>query len=163
MRIPYPALALAIGLVGFAAIELSGVLLGMMTALTPWVWLDALSYGLGTLLLALAFAPLFRRARGAGVVGAVVLFLLLYAPLVAVIAGALELTVAGGWGLSGLVRSAFIAGPANLIVTFVLELPFVAVPLGIVAALLLRRQVWRRAADGRGPRVTPTRAASRSR
>jgi hypothetical protein len=163
MSVPYAALALVIGLVGFAAIEASGVLLGMMTALTPFVWLDAVAYALGTLLLGLAFAPLFRRARGVGVAGAVVAFLLLYAPLVAVIAGVLDLTVGGGWGLPGLVRSAFIAGPVNLIVTFVLELPFVALPLGIVAALLL----WRRARGGaRGattPKRRPTPAASRSR
>jgi hypothetical protein len=156
MRISYAALAVALGLLGFAAIEVTGAALGLITAITRSAWLDGFAYTLGTLLLALAFAPLFRRARGAGAAGAITLFLLLYAPLVAVIAGVLELTVTRAWGFPGLVRSAFVAGPVNLILTFVLELWFVAVPLGIASASLLRWQARRtRAAATRVARPAP--------
>jgi hypothetical protein len=132
-------LALAIGLVGFAAIETAGRLTGTLTAMTDSLALDAIAYALGTVILTLVLAPLLRRARGVAVAGVVLLFLLLYAPLVAVIAGAFELTASGTWGVPGLVRSAFIAGPVNLVYTFVLDLPFVAVPLGVLSVLVLWR------------------------
>jgi hypothetical protein len=158
MKIPYPVVAILVGLVGFAGVELAGMATGTITAITRSVWLDAVSYALGTLLLGVAFAPLFRRAAGVAVVGVVVAFLLLYAPLVAALAGVLELTVTGAWGFQGLVRSAFIASPINLVMTFVLEVWFVAVPLGVLSVLVLWRQA--RAAPPIVPRVTARRSRS---
>ena len=158
MRLTYPVVAILVGLVGFAGVEAAGMATGTITAITRSVWLDAVSYALGTLLLGLAFAPLFRRASGVAVVGVVVAFLLPYAPLVAALAGALELTVTGAWGYQGLVRSAFIASPINLIMTFVLEVWFVAVPLGVLGVLVLWRQA--RAAAPTAPRVTSRRSRS---
>ncbi len=138
MRAAYPLLALVLGALGFAAIEVAGAAAGVRTALGPSLWLDALTYAIATLLLALAFAPAFRRARGLSVLGLVLGFLLLYAPLTAVLAGVLDLTVNGGWAHASEVRGAFIAKPVNLIVTFTLDLWYVALPAGVVSVLLLR-------------------------
>jgi hypothetical protein len=134
----YVVAAVLLGLVGFAAVEVSGQRLGLVTALTPSAALDAVAFAAATLVLARAFVPAFRRWRGLGAIVAVVLFLLLFAPLAAVIAAALALTFDGAWGAHDLVRGAFINTPINLVVTLVLDLWFVAVPLGLVSATLLR-------------------------
>lgn len=155
MRPTYLALAIFLGLVGLAAIELAGTLTGTLTAMTPSVALDAAAYALGTLLLAMLFAPAFRRARGIAAAGVVLLFLLAYAPVVAVIGAALDLTASGAWGHPSIVRGAFITTPVNLIATFVLELPYVALPFGVVSALLLWRQARTGTAPGR-PRTAST-------
>lgn len=137
MRFPYAALALALGLLGAIAIEVSSSLLGLFTALTSWTVVDALIYMGMTLLLALLFAPLFRRTNSFGMIGVAPLFLLIYAPLTGVIAGLTELTLTGGWGSASLVRGALINSPVNLVYTLVLELWFIVVPLGIGTVLLL--------------------------
>ena len=131
--------AVLLGLLGAAAIEVAGRSLGVRTALTPSFALDAAAYALATLLLAALFAGAFRHARGWRSGLAALAFLLLFAPLAAALAGAIDLSVGGWWGESGMVRGAFIAGPLNLIVTFVLDLPFVALPLGIVSVVVLQR------------------------
>jgi hypothetical protein len=137
VRLSYPVLALTLGLLGAIAIELSSTLLGLVTALTSWAVVDALIYSAMTLLLALAFAPLFRRTRGFGLLGVGLLFLLVYAPLTGVVAGLAELTLAGGWGSASLVRGALVIAPVNLIYALAVELWFVAVPLGVATVLLL--------------------------
>jgi len=138
MRLPYPLAALLIGLVGFAGIEAGGVAAGVRTALGPSLWLDAAAYAFATLVLALLFRGALARARGARVLGPMLAFVLLFAPLTALLAGAADLTVSGGWGVDSLLRGAFIATPVNLVLTFTLELWFVALPLAVAALLLLR-------------------------
>lgn len=137
MRFPYAALALTLGLLGAIAIEISSALLGLFTALTSWTVVDALIYMVVTLLLALVFAPLFRRTNSLGLIAVTLLFLLVYAPLTGIIAGLTELTLTGGWGSASLVRGALINTPINLVYTLVLELWFIALPLGIVTVALL--------------------------
>jgi hypothetical protein len=137
VRFPYAALALTLGLLGTIAIEISSALLGLFTALTSWTVVDALIYMGVTLLLALLFAPLFRRSSGLGLLVVAPLFLLIYAPLTGIIAGLINLTLQGGWWDSFQVRGELINTPVNLIYTLVLELWFIAVPLGIGTVVLL--------------------------
>ena len=139
MSAPYALTALLLGLLGFGAIEVAGGAAGVRTALTPWAPLDATAFALVTLLLAALFAPLFGRARGFGGLRAVLLFVLLHAPLTGVVGGALDLTASGGWAFPSEVRGAFIATPINLVLTMAVDLWYVAVPLGFVSALLLWR------------------------
>ena len=139
MRSSYALAALALGLIGFAAIEVAGGLVGVRTAMGPSIWLDGAAYALATLLLAALFARPFRRARGWLVLPTLLAFLLLYAPVAALIAGVLDLTASGGWGMPSLVRGALIATPVNLIVTFTVDLWFVALPLGVASVLVLWR------------------------
>jgi hypothetical protein len=137
MSFSYVTLALVLGMLGAIAIEVSGALLGLFTGLTAWTVVDALVYMATTLLLALVFAPRFRRARGFGLVGVVLLFLLLYAPLAGAVAGLVNLTLLGGWGDAFRVRGELINTPVNLIYTLMLELWWIALPLGVGTALLL--------------------------
>ena len=134
---PQALAALAIGLAGFAAIEVASRSLGKLAALTPYLGLDAAVYASTTLLLALAFASAFRRARRLALPVAVLGFVALFAPLAGVLAAAAELTIDGRWGAPGLVRSAFLHTPVNLVYAFVLDLGLVALPLGVVSASLL--------------------------
>jgi len=148
VRPTYALAALALGLIGFLAIEVTGDAMGVRTAMGPSIWLDGAAYMLATLLLAALFARPFGRARGWLVLPTLLAFLLLYAPVTAVIAGVLDLTTAGGWGVSSLVRGALIATPVNLIVTFTVDLWFVALPLGVASVVVL----WRLARRGAGLR-----------
>jgi hypothetical protein len=140
MRSGYPALALALGVVGFAAVEGASRAQGLVTALTPYLWLDAAVYGLTTLLLALAFAAAFRRARRWTLPIAVMAFVLAFAPLAAVLGATAALTIDGLWASAGDVRGAFITTPVNLVYDLVLGIGVVAAPLGIATASLL---AWR--------------------
>jgi hypothetical protein len=140
MRSGYAALALALGLVGFAAVEGASRARGLFTALTPHLWLDAAVYALATLILALAFAGAFRRARAWTLPFAVMAFVLAFAPLAAVLGAAAALTLDGLWGSAAIVRGAFITTPVNLVYDLVLNLGVVALPLGIATAALL---AWR--------------------
>jgi hypothetical protein len=133
----YAALALALGLIGALVIEVASARLGRFTALTSWAWIDAIIYMVMTLGFALLFAPLFRRSGRLALPLVTLLFLLLYAPLTGVIAGLVELTLVGGWGRASLVRGALINTPVNLVYTLVLELWFIALPLGVITVLLL--------------------------
>lgn len=148
MRSSYALVALALGLLGFAVIEVAGGVVGVRTAMGPSIWLDGAAYALATLLLAALFARPFRRTRGWLAFATLLAFLLLYAPVAALIAGVLHLTASGGWGFPSLVRGAFIATPINLIVTFTVDLWFVALPLGVASVLVL----WRLARRGAGLR-----------
>ncbi len=140
----YALVALGLGLLGFVAIEIAGAVFGVRTAMGPSIWLDGAAFALATLLLAALFAPLLRRARGWRVAPLLLGFLLVYAPLTALIAGAIDLSLTGGWASASLVRAALIATPVNLVVTFTLELPFVALPLGVASVLVLWRLARRR-------------------
>ena len=135
----YLVAAALLGLIGFAAIEVAGQSVGVRTALGPSLALDAAAYALATLALAALFAGPFRGARGWRAVLAGAAFMLLLAPLIAALAGALDLTLGGWWGEPSMVRGAFIATPLNLIATFTLELGYVALPLGIVSVVVLQR------------------------
>ena len=141
MSAAYGLAALGLGLLGFAAIEAAGRVFGVRTAMGPSLWLDAAAFALTTLLLAAIFAPLLRRARGWRTALVVIGFMLLYAPLTGLLAGALDLTVSGTWAQPSLLRGALIATPINLIVTFTLDLAFVALPLGVASVLALRHLV----------------------
>jgi hypothetical protein len=140
MRSGYAGLAVALGLVGFAAVEGASRAQGLFTGLTPYLWLDASVYALTTLLLALAFAPAFRRARRWALPFAVIAFVLAFAPLAAVMGAAAVLTLDGLWGSAGAARGAFITTPVNLVYDLVLGLGAVALPLGIATASVL---AWR--------------------
>lgn len=141
--------AVLLGLLGAAAIEVAGRSVGVRTALTPSFALDAAAYALATLLLAALFAGALRRSRGWRAVLAGLAFVLLFAPLTAALAGAIDLSVGGWWGERSMLRGAFIAGPLNLIVTFVLDLPYVALPLAFVSVVVLRRLARRGAVSRR--------------
>lgn len=139
MTLRYALAAVALGLVGFGAIEVAGAMAGVRTALGPSLVLDAAAYALATLLVALLVRGAYARARGLRVVLPLLLALLLFAPLTALLAGAADLTLLGGWGVESLVRGAFIATPVNLVLTLTLELGFVALPLGVLSQWLLWR------------------------
>jgi hypothetical protein len=139
MSLRYPLAALALGLLGFAAIEVAGDLTGYRPGLGPSLALDASAYALSTLLVALLMRGAYARARGVRMALPAALSMLLFAPLTALLAGAADLTLLGGWGIESLVRGAFIATPVNLIITLTLELGFVALPLGALSQWMLWR------------------------
>jgi hypothetical protein len=139
MNARYPLLALALGVLGFGAIEAAGALAGYRPGLGPSLALDASAYALSALVVALLMRGAYARARGARAVLPIVLSMLLFAPLTALLAGVADLTLMGGWGVESLVRGAFIATPVNLILTLTLELGFVALPLGALSQWMLWR------------------------
>ena len=146
MRPAYLGLALALGLIGFAAVEFAGRARGTLTAITPYLWLDGAVYALSAVLLALVFFGPFRRARAVWTFVPVLGFVLLFAPLAGVLGAAAELTLDGSWGVPSLVESAFVHAPINLIYALTLDVGVVAVPLGIAVAGLL---AWRARGSGR--------------
>lgn len=143
MRPAYLGLALALGLIGFAAVERMGRAIGALTAITPYLWLDAAVYAVTAVLLARAFYGPFRRTRAVWTFVPVLGYVLLFAPLAAVLGAAAELTLDGLWGVPSLVQSAFVHTPINLIYALTLDVGIVAVPLGIVAGGLLAWQARR--------------------
>ncbi len=140
MRSAYLGLALALGLIGFAAVEITGRMRGTLTAVTPYLWLDAAVFGLTAVLLAAVFFRPFRRSRPMATFFLVLGYVLLFAPLAGVLGAAAELTVDGLWGVPNLVGSTFLHAPTNLIYALTLDVGVVALPLGAVAAGLL---AWR--------------------
>jgi hypothetical protein len=144
VRTGYALKAIALGLIGFAAIEIASRERGVLAALTPYLWLDAAVYAATSLLLALAFARAFRGSRRWALPFAVLGFVLAFAPLAALLAAAAELTLDGLWGTPGLVRGAFVHTPINLIYALVLDLGAVALPLGLVSATVLAWQARQR-------------------
>jgi len=130
-------LAALVGAVGFTAIELTGRVLDVRTAMTASLWMDAAAFVLAAMALARLYTRAWRNGGWARRVGAGVAYVALYPLLTAVLAGLAELTLLGGWGYAGFIREALIAGPINLLATFTVELGFVAVPLGIVSVVLL--------------------------
>jgi len=143
MRPAYLGLALALGLIGFAAVEVTGRLRGALTAITPYLWLDAAVYALAAVLLAVVFFGPFRRSRPAGTFLLVLGSVLLFAPLAGVLGAAAELTVDGLWGVPSLVGSTFLHAPINLVYALTLDVGVMALPLGAVAAGLLAWQARR--------------------
>lgn len=140
MRPAYLGLALALGLVGFAAVEVAGRSLGALTAITAYLWLDAFVYALAAVMLALAFLGAFRRTRAVWTFVPVLGYVLLFAPLAAWLGASLELTLDGLWGVPGLVESALVHAPINLVYALTLDVGVVALPLGLVSGALL---AWR--------------------
>ncbi len=130
-------LAVALGLAGFALVEITGRSRGVLTALTPSLAADAAVYALATLLLAWAFAPWFRRVKRWALPFAVLVFVLAFAPVAAVLGAAVGLTLDGAWGVGALVRGALINTPLNLIYALTLDLGLFALPAGLLAAALL--------------------------
>jgi hypothetical protein len=98
VNLPYPLLAALLGAVGFATIEITSRVRGVFAALTPTVWGDATVYVVATVSLALLFLPAFRAARGLASFGAATLYLVLFPPWTAAMAGALDLTIRSAWG-----------------------------------------------------------------
>jgi len=137
MRPGYAFSAILLGLVGFAAVEAAGRAGGVLTAVTPYLPLDAAVYAVSTLLLALAFGRAFRRARAWSLPFLALAFILLFVPLAGVLAAAAELTADGLWGVPAMVRSAFVNTPLNLLFTLAIDVGFVALPLGVVSVTLL--------------------------
>ncbi|MBW6454247.1 MAG: hypothetical protein K0A98_00035 [Trueperaceae bacterium] len=143
MRPAYLGLALALGLIGFAAVEITGCVIGVPTSITDYLWLDAAAYGLAAALLAVVFFGGFRRSRPVGAFLLVLGFVLLFAPLAAALGAAAELTLDGRWGEASTVGAAFRVAQIRLISALTLDVGVVAVPLGIVAAGLLAWQARR--------------------
>lgn len=131
-------LTFIVGVLIFAAVEIASQQLGVRSAITAWWWLDAISYSLGALLVRFILAPLFRRGRGfIRSLVALLLFVILFPLATGLLGGLLDLTVSGGWDSAGLVRGAFTVTPVNVLLTFALELWFVALPATVIAALVL--------------------------
>jgi hypothetical protein len=145
-------LAAALGLAGFALVEIAGRAQGVLTALTPSLAADAAVYAATTLLLAWTFASWFRRVRARTLPFAVLVFVLAFAPVAALLGAAVGLTLEGAWGVGALVRGAFVNTPLNLIYAFTLDLGVFALPAGLAAAALLA--VVARAGRA-GPRPAP--------
>lgn len=126
-------IAAAIGVAIFAAVEVGGQQFGVRTAITPAIWLDGLVYALGALLVRWMLAPLFRRARGGfTVILTAVLFVPVFAVVTALVGGIADLTLGGGT-----TQSAFTVTPVNVLLTFFMELWFVAVPAAFIGGLFL--------------------------
>jgi hypothetical protein len=126
-------LAVALGLAGFALVEVAGRARGVLTALTPSLAADAAVFAAATLLLAWAFAASFRRARRWTLPAVVLAFVLAFAPVAAFLGAVVGLTLDGAWGVAALVRGAFVNTPLNLIYALTLDLGAVALPAGLLA------------------------------
>ena len=137
MNARFALLAIALGLAGFALVEVAGRARGVLTALTPSLAADAAVFALATLLLAWAFAPWFRRLKRWALPFAVLVFVLTFAPVAALLGAVVGLTLDGAWGVAGLVRGALINTPLNLIYALTLDLGLFALPAGLVAGALL--------------------------
>ncbi len=130
-------LAVALGLAGFALVEIAGRARGVLTALTPSLVADAAVFAAATLLLAWVFASWFRRARRWTLPIAVLVFVLSFAPVAALLGAVVALTLDGAWGVAALVRGAFVNTPLNLIYALTLDLGVFALPAGLVAGALV--------------------------
>ncbi len=142
MKAIHALLAAVIGVAVFAAIEIAGRQLNVLTGLTPEIWLDALSYALAAVLVTWILVPLLRRPRANTVVGTL-LFFILYVIFTGLVGGAAGLVADGGWGNAGQLRGAFLLVPVNLLLTVFLELWYVAVPAFVIGSFLIVRSVRR--------------------
>ncbi len=136
--------AALIGATGFAAVETGGRMMGVRTAMTSSLWLDAAAFTLTAVLLTALYASAWERGGGVRRISAGVVYVALFPFLAALLAGLAELTVLGLWGFSGEVRTALIAGPLNLLATFTIELGVVALPVGILSVGVLMYLARRR-------------------
>lgn len=137
MKFIHGLLAVIVGLAVFGAVEIGGANAGVRTAITASIWLDALVYGLSALLVRWILSPVFRRARGGAILGGSLLFVVLFALVTGLVGGIVDLTASGGWGSSSQLRGAFTVTPINVLLTFALELWFVALPAAFVGAIFL--------------------------
>lgn len=135
--VSYLIAALVFGVVGFAAVEFSGQTVGVITALTTSLAVDALIFALASVLLALVWRGPLRRGRGLRLLAPVLGFMLLFAPLAGLLGVLAGLTLEGSWGDSALVQSAFLLTPLNLMVALTVEVGMVALPLGFFSTMLL--------------------------
>ncbi len=143
MRPSYLGLAFALGAVGFVAVELAGRVTDTLTAITDYLWLDLAAFAFAALLLAMLFQRAFRRTRPLLLFVPVLGYVLLFAPLAALLGAAAELTLDGVWGVPSLVQDAFVVAQIRLISALTLDVGVVAVPLGIISAGLLAWQARR--------------------
>lgn len=143
MRPSYLGLAFALGSIGFIAVEIAGRVMDALTAVTAYLWLDLAVFAFTAVVLAMLFQRAFQRTRAVLLFVPVLGYVLLFAPLAALLAAAAELTLDGLWGVPSLVESAFVHTPINLIYALTLDVGVVAVPLGIVSAGLLAWQARR--------------------
>lgn len=125
-------IAAAVGVAVFAAVDVGGQQFGVRTAITPEIWLDGLVYALGALLVRWMLAPLFRGARGFTTILTAILFVPVFAVVTALVGGIADLTLGGGT-----TQSAFTVTPVNVLLTFFMELWFVAVPAAFIGGLVL--------------------------
>jgi hypothetical protein len=132
-------LAALLGVVGLAAVEWAGQRAGVLTAITPYLLLDALVYALTAALLTAGYGHRFASAGRVARWGWGALYLLCFAPLAALLGAVAELTIDGHWGIPGLVQAAFVHKPINLIYGFVLDTGWVALPLGVASVVALVR------------------------
>lgn len=130
-------LAIVVGLAIFGIIEFTGANLGIRTAITASIWLDALVYAISALTVRWMLSPLFRRARGGAILGGSLLFVVLFALVTGLLGGIADLTADGGWGTPSLLRGAFTVTPINVLLTFAVELWFAAVPAAFAGGLFL--------------------------
>jgi len=139
MRAPaFGLLAALLGAAGFAAVEIAGRASGVRTALSSSLTVDLLAFTLAAVVLALACRGAWARGGWLRVAGTSLAYLVLFPLLTAILAGVADLTVRGGWAYPGEIRTAFVAGPANLLATFTVELGWIALPATVltVAALV---------------------------
>jgi hypothetical protein len=146
MRGPaFVALAGALGAAGFAAVEVAGRARGVRTALSSSLIVDLLAYVLAAALLAALYRAAWQAGR-ARRIGAALAHVALFPFLAAALAGVAELTLRGGWAYPGEIRTAFVAGPVNLLATFTVELGWLALPAAALATGVLIAAARRRAA-----------------
>lgn len=126
------------GVVIFGALELGSRIQNVRTAITPSVWLDLLSFVLALVLVRFVFGAAFRKGPGSIRAFFAFVVMLLVLPLLAgVIGGALDVTLAGSWGIPTVARSVVTVTPVNVLLAFMIELPFFALPAVIAVTVLL--------------------------
>lgn len=130
--------AALLGVVGLLLVEWAGQQAGVLTAITPYLWLDAVVYAVTAALLSAGYGHRFASARRLGRWGWGALYLLCFAPLAALLGAVAELTLDGHWGMGGLVQAAFIHKPINLMFGFTVDVGWVALPLGIASVVVLQ-------------------------
>lgn len=120
--------------------------MGVRTAITPSVWLDALVYAFAAVLVRLLLAPLFSRLKGLGVILGALIFTVLFALVAGIVGGIVDVTAAGSWGVPGMRTGAFTVTPVNVLLTFGLELWMVALPAAFLGGVVLAAASPRRPA-----------------
>lgn len=126
-------LAPALGLLGFAAVDVVGRSQGVLTGLTASPALDAAAFAVAAAASAQWHHRAWRRGGRAAAWGAALAHVATFPFLAGVLAGAADLAWLGGWGVPGLVRAALLATPTNLLATFAVELPLLTLPLGVAS------------------------------
>ena len=140
MRLPDLLAATGAGAVIFGAVELGSRVQNVRAGITPSVWLDLLSFVVAVITVRFVFGAAFRKGPGSLRAFFAFVTMLLIMPLLAgVSGGVLDVTLAGAWDSPTAARSVFTVTPINVLLTFMIELPFFALPAtvaGTVALLL---------------------------